>query len=612
MAGINDPYAILNRQTDLLKQKQKEEALKRSKDFGPKVRTGLDRAGGIFGGLGLDAYGGILRADSALNSILGFDDQSSKSLLAAEEMRKRAQQQYEKGLFGGGDRKDIPGGSRALFPFEKDIDRSFSNQEVLDALQQSGMFQYGPSDQSYDPRGGDKSFEFLNPKDDIYGYPVNLNVGDDSANIQNEIQRIKDGKKAEDFRSKEAKIIKEQGGVTNKDKGLIRSGEDITNFDEAYMGGVSAYMEALTGQVDEQMKKGQKPSKSNEELLEYYKKEFTNATGIKTDGKPDKKDALMAFGLALMQNKAGKGFNLGKMLKATGEAGEKAMPYLTKAKSEAKAAKLAAGKYALGQIAAGKSATAALAAERRTFARDIELKRMEYAADLEKAKLDGVEIKNTYFEEPMQGVKFQMGNVGGRLIFSGGSAAAATLSRAYNGSTKALNTMNVMRSEIQKIVDSGSPTGAIIAEKITDVLIGFGLKDAKISYGEDGVSPLEKSKALRDSLISEFKKLITQESGNGISEGDIERVEKMFAEIDLIGNPTDALFRLEQAAGIFRSKLQSIDPFIGMMSDSSYFATQSEADKSQKVLDSLIGVNTQFNVSDSGNSNTNMQIDVKS
>ena len=172
--------------------------------------------------------------------------------------------------------------------------------------------------------------------------------------------------------------------------------------------------------------------------------------------------------------------------------------------------------------------------------------------------------------------------------------------------------MNVMRSEIQKIVDSGSPTGAIIAEKITDVLIGFGLKDAKISYGEDGVSPLEKSKALRDSLISEFKKLITQESGNGISEGDIERVEKMFAEIDLIGNPTDALFRLEQAAGIFRSKLQSIDPFIGMMSDSSYFATQSEADKSQKVLDSLIGVNTQFNVSDSGNSNTNMQIDVKS
>ena len=89
---------------------------------------------------------------------------------------------------------------------------------------------------------------------------------------------------------------------------------------------------------------------------------------------------------------------------------------------------MAAGKYALGQIAAGKSATAALAAERRTFARDIELKRMEYAADLEKAKLDGVEIKNTYFEEPMQGVKFQMGNVGGRLIFSGGSAAAATLS----------------------------------------------------------------------------------------------------------------------------------------------------------------------------------------
>lgn len=59
--------------------------------------------------------------------------------------------------------------------------------------------------------------------------------------------------------------------------------------------------------------------------------------------------ALTALGLALMQNKAGKGFNVGNILSEVGKAGEKALPALEKAKSEARAGQLAAGQYALGQ-----------------------------------------------------------------------------------------------------------------------------------------------------------------------------------------------------------------------------------------------------------------------
>ena len=69
--------------------------------------------------------------------------------------------------------------------------------------------------------------------------------------------------------------------------------------------------------------------------LEDYKKEFSDATGIDTSGKVDKSSALMALGLALMQNKAGKGFNVGNMLSAVGEAGEKALPSFEKAKQQA-------------------------------------------------------------------------------------------------------------------------------------------------------------------------------------------------------------------------------------------------------------------------------------
>jgi hypothetical protein len=82
---------------------------------------------------------------------------------------------------------------------------------------------------------------------------------------------------------------------------------------------------------------------------EEYIKEFADATGLDVSGKPDKSTALMTFGLALMQNKAGKNFDVGKMLGSVGEAGEKALPAFEKAKSEARALRAKAGEYALGR-----------------------------------------------------------------------------------------------------------------------------------------------------------------------------------------------------------------------------------------------------------------------
>ena len=93
--------------------------------------------------------------------------------------------------------------------------------------------------------------------------------------------------------------------------------------------------------------RGTGPDVKGPRSLEEYKKEFAEATGIDISGKPDKSQALMAFGLALMQNKAGKGFNISKMLGEVGVAGEAAMPELEKAKERARQDGIAAGKYAL-------------------------------------------------------------------------------------------------------------------------------------------------------------------------------------------------------------------------------------------------------------------------
>jgi hypothetical protein len=105
--------------------------------------------------------------------------------------------------------------------------------------------------------------------------------------------------------------------------------------------------------------RGAGPEMPKNRTIEEYKKVFSEATGIDTSGEVDKSDALMAFGLALMQNKAGKGFNVGKMLQSVGSAGDKAMPALQKAKDRARQGALAGGKYALQTQSADKATRAA-------------------------------------------------------------------------------------------------------------------------------------------------------------------------------------------------------------------------------------------------------------
>jgi len=99
--------------------------------------------------------------------------------------------------------------------------------------------------------------------------------------------------------------------------------------------------------LDEFLKEA-RPGVSPKTFDEYIN-EFGEATGLDVSGEPDTKQALMSFGLALMQNRAGKGFDISNILRATGEAGEAAMPDFRKAVSEAKAIRAKAGAYALSE-----------------------------------------------------------------------------------------------------------------------------------------------------------------------------------------------------------------------------------------------------------------------
>ena len=121
------------------------------------------------------------------------------------------------------------------------------------------------------------------------------------------------------------------------------AGAQVKNFEDSEGTIEDVTVTALQDYLDQA-----RPGTQPKDYAEYIK-EFSDATGLDVSGKPDKSTALMALGLSLMQNKAGRGFDVGKMLGALGEAGEKALPEYQKAKSEARALRAKAGEYALGR-----------------------------------------------------------------------------------------------------------------------------------------------------------------------------------------------------------------------------------------------------------------------
>ena len=166
--------------------------------------------------------------------------------------------------------------------------------------------------------------------DQLRPIPVSGPKSDESSIVKKE----KD-KSTEEFRAEEEKIASMTGG--DPVIGETKTGDIQAALDNSFSEAMNDYINAVRGTGPE----------DKERTLDEYKAEFAEATGVDISGKVDKSSALMALGLALMQNRAGSGFNVGKILSAVGAAGEKALPALEKAKEKAQSAAIAAGKYAL-------------------------------------------------------------------------------------------------------------------------------------------------------------------------------------------------------------------------------------------------------------------------
>jgi hypothetical protein len=151
--------------------------------------------------------------------------------------------------------------------------------------------------------------------------------------------------------------------TSEKNKKATAEGEAIFDAKQQIRGAESDALDKLFEQSMEDYLtnvRGVGPETRTKDLEE-YKREFAEATGIDISGKVDKSSALMSLGLAMMQNRAGKGFNVGRLFSEFGKAGEAALPALEKAKTQARNDMIAAGKYALETRSVDKAADAAAA-----------------------------------------------------------------------------------------------------------------------------------------------------------------------------------------------------------------------------------------------------------
>ena len=376
----------------------------------------------------------------------------------------------------------------------------------------------------------------------------------------------------EEFREKEAARVEMQGGL--KSQPIEGQEEDAS---------VTAFLSSMDEFINSARESA--PYKPTERSIEEYKKAFAEATGIDISGKPDKSSALMSLGLALMQNRAGSGFNVGNILRALGQAGEVALPKLEAAKKEARNDMIAAGKYALESQAADRATDRAAAEKLKQRTDYYIIPKGEgisgTIAGLEQGKLQSLNLqeldalrknenfsrqfdilpgsmwssvvaealktpegKKLYRETPTKMNLFGSGdeaasgifdiriydadpntNQGGRgIIADSGRDAYRALAAAYRD----------LQSSKQKFADGfdlakGTNVARFTLDKVDSLAAAFGI-------GLSGANDTEKLKLFLTKLQAQNAKEILGEAGKTISDADRALVRSIVGDVTLFEN----------------------------------------------------------------------------
>jgi hypothetical protein len=459
---------------------------------------------------------------------------------------------------------------------------------------------------------GQGSGEYLDTRGQIGDTGIEAAIGD--GNIDEDAliatQKLNE---AADEKARDAVLAAEDDAEANAGKDLPVSEEEkkknaqqslfasaMKDFNETYSGGTT--------------------KDSSRKSIDDYKKDFAEATGIDISGEPDNKLALMSLGLSLMQNRAGKGFNFSNILTSVGQAGQDALPLFEKAKADARAGQVASGKYALQETKADNLASLATAKEKRTALaalstqfRDEKFKRqLEYIKHnnnmqikLLENDMKPIDAKGKVTTTTLEGnnylqvdTAFVTGSK--NRVFLAPVQQAEKHANQYVGLLEAKGSIKEVQDILQELANKPNQPSAIalLEGRVLSVLKPLGIGDTDYSQGLDkiikeGTTPEEKVEAIQARLISQYKKFLTKETGNGVSEGDIERLRKLIGEIK-VGQPiAENLNRLKQLDIIFDAPKRSIESQFNSFSKRENFRNDEEYNKTMAIINKAISTGTE-------------------
>jgi hypothetical protein len=400
-----------------------------------------------------------------------------------------------------------------------------------------------------------------------------------------------DASAAEEFRAKEAQIANLTGARITDNVAPEKPKDD--EIKDLFMSGVDEYMKVLGREVP--------PEINREEALKKYKDEFSEATGIDISGKPDTSAALMSLGLALMQNRAGSGFNVGRILSEAGKAGEKALPMFQEAKKEAKAATAAAGKYALQMIKSDEDARDAIKASNASIKQELILKNIDAQNSIKEkileARLKGKELSvpESIYEEKIKigtnEYNIRMGIEPSTLnsVFVNPVRDVDEVASAYKKTVSGIDAIEKMEDLTQELmnISEGQPGGLTTVrflDKAQGVLKSMGLSQDSFFSEEEArnLSIESEIDAVRRAFIMRFKRFISQETGNGISNVDVKQIQEAAGQLDGLlqfTNPEQSLVAFGELRQLFNDSLNSLDPIIDDFGDRRNYYEGSEGDE---------------------------------
>ena len=358
---------------------------------------------------------------------------------------------------------------------------------------------------------------------------------------------------------------------------------------------------------------------SGAKTIEQYKEDFAKATGIDVSGEPDNKLALMSLGLSLMQNRAGKGFNLSNIIGAAGEAGQKAMPLFEKAKAEARAGQVAAGKFALQETKADTVAKAAFLKEKRTAlnalgkeTRDQQgkyiIQAMKDKNDLDvaminaraKAIKDGkLNLKKSISQQVqgLKGVEVQFGfDQSGNEKILNPTSSARGLADGYGNLLQANDSIDYLLNVNKEIAQAGSPAAYLLTERAKGLLTTLGVRGEELFKDQTyvdannnkvvikGISREAGAEAVQDRLLAQFKRFLSQETGNGISNVDFKNLEKQVGRINLATNPNDRIMRLNELKKMFAVPMNRVKSLFDQLNDRRFHTNDDNYTRTQEIL----------------------------